>query len=204
MVIKINHAIYIFLKNFPAKIIHPCISASFNSTGTHGKYSRFFFIVERYKITESSVTLIDPVVMVVGLQNSPGQGSVVAKGGNLCQLAFPCQIVAYVVIADDGLAVVSGLFHQQGDGNGRAGTGAKNLAAFLAGEFAGGTLIAAQIEHIDGGKFPLQLMAEAVRRIAVQPCPIGDETEDAFRADTIRSPAEGPNIRIIEAIFISC
>jgi len=106
------------------------------------------------------------------------------------------------VIKNLCLARVSRFLDEQGDGNRGTGAGTKNFAAFPAGQFAGCPLISPQIEHIDGGKFFFQFMAETVRRVAVQPRAIGNKTENALVADAIRSPAEGPDIGIIQAVFV--
>lgn len=105
------------------------------------------------KSLKSPATLVDPVVVFVGVQLFPRQGGIVGKGFYLVQLLFPRQIVAYIVIKNLCLARVSRFLDEQGDGNRGTGAGTKNFAAFPAGQFAGCPLISPQIEDIDGGKF---------------------------------------------------
>ena len=47
-------------------------------------------------------------------------------------------------------------------------------------------------------------MTETIRRITIQPIAIGNKTDHTLIADAIRSPTEGSDIGIIEAIFQRC
>ena len=137
---------------FIAKIIAPRITVGFQSARTHTEYRRIP-IIERDKVIKVAATLVDPVIVFVGVQLFPRHDGIVSKGLHLVQFLFPCQIVPYIMIKNLCLARVSRFLDEQGDGNRGTGAGTKNFAAFPAGQFAGCPLISPQIEDIDGGKF---------------------------------------------------
>ena len=92
---------------------------------------------------------------------------------------------------------------QQRDGDGRAGTGTENLAALLSRQLTARSLIAAEVEDIDGIELLLQRLAEAVHRARVEPSGVGDERDNSLAAfKSVRRPAERLYVAVVECVLV--
>ena len=64
-------------------------------------------------------------------------------------------------------------------------------------------MIPPQIEDIEMTEFSGQALAQAIRRVAVEKRTIGDKGHDALVGNSIRCPANGADVGVIQAVFIS-
>ena len=60
--------------------------------------------------------------------------------------------------------------------------------------------VAAQVEHVDGIEVFRQILAHPVARDGVEKTAVGDQGDDAFLADPVRSPADGFDVGIGELV----
>ena len=85
---------------------------------------------------------------------------------------------------------------------GRAGALAEYVIAFARAS-AGPDVrcVAAQVQHVDCAEFLGEAGAQAGVGVAVDPRSVGDEGDDAFRADAVGRPADRHLVGIVEAVF---
>lgn len=94
------------------KIITPCITLGFQPIGIIRHKEGLFIILvvlvpKRNEAAENVIALIEPVAMHVGAEMRPAHGRIenAALFGNDGKFFFPAQIIADVVILDEGFVL---------------------------------------------------------------------------------------------------
>ena len=145
--------------------------------------------------------LIEPIAALVGndlFEVVAQNGSHISDGG---KLLFFGKVVADLRVENFCGALVR-LFNKNGDGDGRARALPENTLTLLALKFAHCPFIAAQIININLSELVLKSFAQAVHSRAVKPSGVGDETDNAFGADSVTRQAERLDVAVVERIFI--
>jgi len=154
------------------------------------------------KFLKIVISLSQPVTMEIRSNSGPFVDGVYPL--DTAEVLYPGkfvlagEVVADVVEVDFPVLGGLGVLYQERDGDGGAGAAAEDLAAFLAGLFTGGALVAAQVEDVNTGELLGEAFSEAISRISFDEACIGDETDDAASADAIRGPADGADVTVVE------
>lgn len=199
VVVVIDESLHVRGQSDAGVVVHPGISARLKAAregGEHGGLARDGALLPYGRPGEVVVVaLVGPVAVGVGCDGLPvdaGQGAVFDDA----EFVFAGEVVAYVAVEDLAVAGVGGVLDADEDGDGVAAAGAEDLAAFLAGELAGGALVAAQAVDVDAGVFVGQGQADAVGGVAVDPAAIGDERDDTGVSDAVGRPPKRTQVGI--------
>ena len=97
---------------------------------------------------------------------------------------------------------MGGIFHEDGDSNAGARPFLKHVSALTASALAGCSRVPLQVVDEDLGELLLQRQAHAVRRVSVHEGAVGDEGDDASFPDSVRCPAQGTEVGVVEAVLV--
>lgn len=212
-VIKLNHAPDVFLEFIKRETVKPSITRGFQSTRIdeeNGLRLSIIFLLgfHRYQGIEKPVALVDPVVLLVR-RDFDELHLRIEHGAHILddlQLLLAREVIPDVAVVDARFLLrLLARAHEERDGNRDARTRTENLAAFLTRKFPARTLIAAQVEDVDGIELVLQRGAEAVHRARVEPPRVGDERDDSLAVrQAVGRPAERLDVGIVEALLKVC
>ena len=186
-------------------VVHPRVPGRLKPAGEVGEDGDLFpggvFLPDGWPGLVFVVALVGPVAVGVGGDGLPvdaGEGAL----GDDAEFVFAGEVVADVAVVDLAGPGVGGVLDSDPDPDGSAGSASEDVARFLLAKFACGSCVAAEVVGVDAGVFVCQGQADAVGGVAVEPAAVGDEGDDAFVADAVGGPAEGPQVGVVEAVLV--
>ena len=90
---------------------------------------------------------------------------------------------------------------KRGNGDGRAGAGAEDVAAFHSAKFAAVCVVPAEVEDVDAGEFVGKAGPESIHGVAINEGAVGDKANDSLVCDAVACPAYCPNVTVVETVF---
>ena len=146
--------------------------------------------------------MANPVSVAVGGDGCPVDTCQVGVGDD-AELVFAGEVVADVPVGDLTGAGVGRVLQADEDGHSVAAACTEDFAAFLPGELTSCALVSAKVEHVDVAVFVGEAQTDTVSGVAVDPATVGDEGDDTGVSDSVGGPAEGSQVRVVEAVFVS-
>ncbi|MDT4858645.1 hypothetical protein FQZ97_931240 [compost metagenome] len=200
-VVETDHAGHVGCQLGLAGVVGPCIAVGHDSQREIIKQLGCIalLVTQDDELVEAVVALFEPVAVLIRGDLLPLLDTCnTAKACDFLQLFLTAEIVTNVMEIDLATGLCVRVLNQQGDGNRSAAAAAKYLATFLAGGFATGALVAAQMEHIEAGELIDQALAQTICGVGLKKSCIGDKSDDACITYAVTGPANGADIAVIQ------
>lgn len=141
--------------------------------------------------------MVDPVALRAGGNFLP-RGAVDSAVGDDLELLRATEVLTDVVVVNLARAGVVRVLDADEDSYGVAAAAAEDLAAFSAGQFPCGGLVAAQVVDVDVAVVLSEGEADAVCGVAVDPAAVGNKGDNASVANAVCSPSESADVGVVE------
>src|SRR5579875_2128968 len=204
-VVAVNQSVDTGPQHIPRIVVDPCITARLKASTEcaedSGRSWCWLFVTDDGPAAECVVALVDPVAMSIWRNLFPVEG-VEVPVANDPQLVLAAQVVPDVAVEDLARPHVFRILGADEDGDGIAATAAEDLAALLARQLPGCSLVTAKVVHVDRRIVVGQRKPHAVGSVAIDPAAVGHEPDDTVVADSVGRPSEGADVGVVEAVLV--